>query len=170
MQQNPSSERVCNGSLRIICSLRDLQFSKLIDVYSESLGLTAGDSSQGRLDAEQDLYAFLRIFLENGFYGVWEEDGRYLSALRLEPYKDGLLLEAVETDPNFRNQGHAKKLMRAILAYVGENQRCPVYSHVKKDNAGSLALHKSCGFRQVSDCASYVDGSASWDACTFCYP
>lgn len=168
MQQSPSSERVCNGSLRIIRSLRELQFSKLLDVYSGSMYSSC--ATQKQLEAEQDFYAFLRDFFKTGFYAVWELNGRYVSALRLEPYQDGLLLEAVETAPAHRNQGYATSLLNAALAYVMEDLHCPVYSHIKMDNLPSLALHKACGFRKILDYVSYIDGSVARDACTFCYP
>ena len=169
MQQSPSLEKACNGSLKIVRSLRDLQFSKLLDVYSESLDSACG-SNQKRLDAEQDFYAFLRVFFQKGFYAVWEENGHYISALRLEPYKDGFLLEAVETAPDFRDQGYAKKLLKAVLEYIREQEICPIYSHVAKDNLPSLSLHTACGFRKVANMAAYIDGSAGWNAYTFCYP
>ena len=167
MQQSPSLERVCNGSLRIIRNLRELQFSKLLDVYSGSLYSSC--STQKQLEAEQDFYAFLREFFKSGFYAVWELNGRYVSALRLEPYQDGLLLEAVETAPAQRNQGYAKRLLNSALAYVTEYQSCPVYSHVKKDNDPSLALHRACGFQKILDYASYIDGSVARDARTFVF-
>lgn len=167
MQQSPSSERVCNGAFKIVRSLRELEFSKLLDVYSGSLYSSV--SVQRQLEAEQDFYAFLREFFKNGFYAVWEFNGSYVSALRLEPYQGGLLLEAVETVPEHRNQGYAKCLLNAALAYVIQNKQCPVYSHVKYNNLPSQALHKACGFRKMLDYASYIDGSVSWDACTFVF-
>ena len=165
-QQNPSLEKACNGSLRIFRDLRHLQFSKLLDVYSESL-YSACHSNQKRLDAEQDFYAYLRVFFQSGFYAVWEEDDRYISALRLEPYQGGLLLEAVETAPDFRKQGFAKKLLNAVLEYIREKETFPVYSHVAKDNLPSLGLHKACGFTRIAEFAVYIDGSVRQNSCTF---
>lgn len=166
MQQNPSSEKACNGSFAIIRSLRDLQFSKLVDVYSGSM-FTSCSSNEQRLEAEQDFYAYLRVFFQSGFYAVWEAGDRYISALRLEPYQDGLLLEAVETAPDFRKQGFAKKLLNAMLEYIRERENCPIYSHVAKNNLPSLALHNGCGFTRIAEFAVYIDGSVSQDACTF---
>ena len=99
-------------------------------------------------------------------YALWVEDGRYRSALRLEPYEDGLLLEALETAPKYRRQGYAEKLMRAVQEAFPQK----IYSHVSKRNKASLAIHEKCGFRQVLDYARYIDGSVAHNAITLCYP
>ena len=161
--------------LHIFEKLRDLSFSGLMEVYEEGNRENAEefwpdlDASQQMIRAEQEFYQYLReIFFptDQARYYVWEEEGRYLSALRLEPYRDGMLLEALETHPQYRRKGYASRLIRAV------QEVCPgmkIYSHVGKRNAPSLKTHESCGFRRISEQAVYADGSVNSRSCTLCW-
>lgn len=161
--------------LRIFSHLSELDFEKLISLYQEGNQENAREfyphlaHGEAILRAEEDFYSYLRedFFHQKGaFYCVWEENGLYLSALRLEPCGDGLLLEALETHPDHRGKGFAKKLIRAVQSHLGKG---PVYSHVSKRNEASLATHRSCGFAAEADYARYIDGSISRNACTLCW-
>lgn len=165
--------------LKRICSLKDLDFSNLMAVYEESNRFNGAEQYPGlseaeqRLQAEQNFYAYLQqvFFTEDGaFYAVWIENAKYVCALRMEPYKDGMLLEALETMPAFRNKGYAKKLIRAVLTHLQHQQCGPVYAHVNKKNRASLAVHRSCGFQRVLEHAVYIDGSVMSNSCTLRYP
>ena len=101
-------------------SIRDLSFSRLMEVYIEGNLENAEefypDLTEGQklMQAEQDFYQYLnKVFFRtsDAVYAIWEEQGTYVSALRLEPYRDGLLLEAFETAPPSRRQGYAEKLI-----------------------------------------------------------
>jgi GNAT superfamily N-acetyltransferase len=121
------------------------------------------------LKVEQDFYQYLReVFFatEGAIYAVWEEQGAYLSALRLEPFSDGLLLEALETHPEYRRKGYAKKLIDAVLPNLRHKNIKAVYSHVNKRNTASLQTHISCGFQRISEQATYIDGSVTKTSCT----
>lgn len=134
--------------LKIVKKLSQLNFAELMRVYSPN-----------SLQAEQDFYDYLRrdFFRQEGvFYAVWEEDGVYISALRLEPFRDGLLLEGLETRPERRRQGYAKNLLSQVL----NETKKPVYSHIHKKNAASQAVHMVCGFVKIQNCAVYIDSSA----------
>lgn len=85
---------------------------------------------------------------ENAFCALWMEDGQYVSALRLKPGEDGLLLEALETRPDQRKQGCAFKLINAVLQEIGSQT---VYAHVSKRNAASLRTFQKCGFSILRD-------------------
>lgn len=146
-------------------SLRELQFSQLMEVYIEG-NLEKAEDGLSLLEAEQAFYQYLRedFFTARGaVYYIWAEQGRYVSALRLEPYKDGLLLEGLETAPEQRRKGYAGALIRGMLAV---EQTRPIYSHVHKNNTASLAVHEGCGFRRVAEYAAYIDGSVNDRACT----
>ncbi len=146
-------------------SLRELQFSRLMEVYIEG-NLEKAEDGLSLLEAEQAFYQYLKedFFTASGaVYYIWAEQGRYVSALRLEPYKDGLLLEGLETAPDQRRKGYAGALIRGMLAV--EKVR-PIYSHVHKNNTASLKVHEGCGFRRVAECAAYIDGSVNDRACT----
>ena len=156
-------------------SLRDFSFSKLMDVYIEGNMENAEecwpelDDGQKLLRAEQEFYQYLTdVFFRTpeAVYAIWEERGNYISALRLEPYRDGRLLEALETAPSRRRQGYGVQLIKAVQEQF-PNQR--IYSHVGKKNVASLRVHEKCGFRRISEYAAYIDGSVNQRACTLCW-
>lgn len=156
-------------------SLRDFSFSKLMEVYIEGNLENAEEfypdlpDGQKLMQAEQDFYQYLHeVFfcMPSAVYAVWEEQGRYLSALRLEPYRDGLLLEALETEPSSRRQGYAEQLICAVQNHFRDQK---MYSHVGKKNLPSLRVHEKCGFRRISEHAVYIDGSVNQRTCTLCW-
>ena len=153
--------------LLIAKRLEELDFSALMDIYSEgNLEKAEEYGDGGLLRAEREFYDYLRedFFRQlEAFYAVWTERGSYVSALRLEPYKDGWLLEALETAPDYRKKGYAKALMIAVLEYMDQNI---IYSHVLKRNEASLRTHYACGFRKYLDHVVYLDGSVSHRAVT----
>ena len=160
--------------LIIAKKLRDLDFRQLMDVYEEGNLENAAEfflrepKEQWLLLAEQSFHQYLRecFFQTQGaYYCIWEADGRYVSALRLEPYQDGLLLEALETRPGCRNKGYASALISAVLEYVGDEK---VYSHVSKRNTASRNVHIKCGFQKIHDHAVYADGSVTTNSVTLC--
>lgn len=148
-------------------SLQQLQFGQLMEVYIEGNLEKAAETSL--LQAEQDFYQYLLdcfFATPDAVYAVWIEDGEYVSALRLEPYKDGLLLAALETAPRHRRKGYASKLVEAILAEFSGRK---IYSHVGKSNEASLLVHERGGFRKIADSATYLDGSFNDRAFTLCH-
>ena len=150
--------------------LRDLRFSQLSQVYFQPL---VDRCDQHLLDNEQMFYQYLHdVFFktENAFYAVWLEAGEYVSALRLEPYKDGYLLAGLQTHCKRRNNGYAESLVGAVIDNMKEcNKYLKIYAHVKKDNVASIRVHEHCGFKKIADLAVYIDGSVASDAYTFCY-
>lgn len=160
--------------LKIIRSMKDLQFGQLMAVYEEGNRLNGEefwpDLSEGQkiLRAEQDFYQYLKECFfptEGAYYGVWVEGNTYVSALRLEPYRDGLLLEALETVPTHRQRGYAKALIQAVLL---KEQGRKIYAHIHKGNLPSIRTHESCGFCRISDHAVYIDGSVHPHSYTYC--
>lgn len=161
--------------LQIITTTQKLDFSQLMNVYRQSNSKIEAicypklDEMERRLEIEQDQYAFVREFLRapKSFIAVWSAEGVYHAALRVEPYSDGMLLEGVETSPDSRRQGYAKRLVQATVKYLAKSGKCRLYSHVSKKNTPSIALHKSCGFLRLYDHAVFIDGSV--DQNTFTY-
>ena len=156
-------------------NIRDLSFSRLMEVYIEGNLENAEefypDLTEGQklMQAEQDFYQYLNevFFRTSGaVYAIWEVQGSYVSVLRLEPYRDGRLLEALETAPSRRRQGYGVQLIKAVQEQF-PNQR--IYSHVGKKNVPSLRVHEKCGFRRISEYAVYIDGSVNRRACTLCW-
>ena len=160
--------------LQIARKMSELDFASLMEVYEE------GNRENGEelwpelpeglqiLRAEQAFHQYLRecfFATPEAVYCVWQEKGRSVSALRLEPYQDGLLLEALETAPSFRRMGYACRLLEAVLRQFGQQK---IYSHVSKRNTASLRTHEKCGFHRVADHAAYADGSYMANHVTFC--
>lgn len=159
--------------LNIYRKLDGLRFGELMLVYGESNRQNAldkyprMDKNVGLITVEQDFYSYLHnVFFktEGAFYAILEEDGIYICALRMEPYRDGLLLAALETRPQYRGKGYARKLILSVLSQVSGK----VYSHVDKQNSPSLAVHYACGFEKIGDGAVYLDGSSAPWCITFC--
>ncbi len=158
--------------LLIIDKLKELNFSQLMDVYEEGNRENAEefwpdmDAGQQILRAEQEFHQYLReIFFptQDAVYCIWQERGKYVSALRLEPYRDGLLLEALETAPAHRRKGYALHLIQAVQMTYPDRK---IYSHVSKRNVASLRTHEKCGFQRIAENAVYADGSVTDRSCT----
>ena len=157
--------------LHLAYKFHQLNFAKLMEVYAEGnkengrLYFTELPENEQLLRTEQSFYQYLAqsfFHTDGAVYAIWEEEGSYCSALRLEPYQDGLLLEALETAPAFRRKGYATALLLAVRKqFPGK-----IYSHVHRQNAASLAAHQSCGFVQILDYARYIDGSVARNAVT----
>ncbi len=159
--------------LKVARSLRELNFSQLMEVYAESNRENGEEfypqlsGGERLLQAEQDFYEYLRnsfFRTEGAYYALWVEKETCVSALRIEPYKDGVLLEALETAPDHRRKGYAKQLIQAVL-----NGEKKVYSHVGKRNIASLKVHEACGFQRISEQAVYIDCSVNAKCCTLCF-
>lgn len=160
--------------LKIFDSLEDIDIRRLKEVYEES------NANNGRISwpqlpenlqilyAEQDFYTCLASFFRcsGAKYAVWELSGRYVCAARIEPYDNGLLLSGLETLPDYRNMGHASSLVAAVIAELKRSGHGTLYSHVAKNNAASLAVHRRCGFEIASQSAVYVDGTTVSDCFT----
>lgn len=160
--------------LLLVRSMKDLRFGDLMAVYSQTNRSDGAarypEETPARQEmlAEQDFFRYLQdcfFKTRDAVYAIWVENGQYVSALRLEPHRNGFLLAGLETAPEHRRKGYAKKLMEAALH---EKTGRPVYSHVRKQNKPSLDVHLKCGFRIVSNAAVYTDGSAEWGAFTLC--
>ena len=146
--------------LKLIYSMADLDSEQLLFIYKEHA-----------LD-EWDFLSYLRedFFCQpDAMYAVWVEDSRYRSAVRLEHYGEGFLLHSLETAPNDRRKGYAYNLLIHCLEYLQSIDCKIVYSHIEKSNRSSLALHKKCGFKLVSDSARYIDGTVTQNSCTMRY-
>ncbi len=163
--------------LQIITSHAQLDFGQLMQVYHQSL-LKSGrennpdfDENRQLLEAEQDFYLFLKSFLreKGSVCAVWISEGKYVSALRAEPYRDGVLIEGLETAPTCRRQGYAKLLLRGILEYLNERGAEKIYSHIQRDNIPSIRTHLSCGFVCICDYAAYIDGSVDHKSSTYLF-
>lgn len=164
--------------LVVIRSMRDLLFGQIMAVYEQS-HLEQGrqqwpDEAEGRqlALAEQAFFDYLRqcfFTLPGATICVWQVDGRYVSALRLEPWKDGLLLTGLETAPEQQGKGYACDLIRGVQGYLAQQGTVRLYSHINKHNKASIAVHKKCGFKKILDHANFLDGSIDCYSGTYIY-
>lgn len=160
--------------LKIVRSLQDLDFRKLMDVYQEGNKITGKEvypnlpENLQILYAEQDFYTYLQTFFKEptARYAVWVVNGRYVSALRYESYNDGLLVNALETMPTERNRGFATLLIRSVQDFLRSQGNGILYSHISKDNMTSVKVHLSSGFQIISHEATYLDGAVRSDSYT----
>ena len=164
--------------LKIFTSISQLNTEQLLLVYRQSnsengrhIHRALETKEQVRL-AEDAFLSYLReefFAIRGSFYAVWVSDGAYKAALRMEPYKDGLLLTALETAPQERRKGYAFTLLTHMLEYTQTLGYKYIYSHVEKHNVASLGSHYKCGFRRIADSAVYIDGTVTQKSCTLCY-
>ncbi len=161
--------------LRLVYRLQGLNFAELMDVYEEGNRENGAEfypelpQAQQLLRAEQDFYQYLQEGFFNRLgdvYCLWVPERACVAALRLQTYRDGLLLEALETAPKQRRKGHASALVQAVQKEFPGRK---IYVHISKQNHPSIALHEGCGFRRISDSAVYADGSVTNRANTYLY-
>ena len=164
--------------LVIARTLEELDFPQLMKIYiegnqehGEEFWPKKTPEEQIRL-SELDFLSYLRdsFFAKQGtVYMIWQVDNRYVSALRLEPNRDGLLLEALETLPEERRKGYAISLIAAVQEWLRDSGKSKLYSHVSKKNVPSLKTHMHCGFEVYLDYAVYSDGRLNQNAYTMHY-
>ena len=143
--------------LKICTDFSGLDFERLCRIYGY-------DCAQ-----QNRFYDYLRedfFRTKDAFYAVWVVADEYVSALRMEPFEDGYLLEAIQTVKTARRKGYAKSLLEAVLNSRFFANALPVYAHIFKNNHASMELHRVCGFRQYLDYAAFIDGTVSANACT----
>lgn len=164
--------------LKVARTMNKLPFGQLMQVYAKSNAATARrrfpheTAERGIALAEQEAYDYLRncfFRLEGAMCCLWMENEICVSALRLEPWKDGLLLTGLETAPERRNKGCACALIRAVQAFLREQGVVKLYSHIDKKNAASIHIHEKCGFRGIADHAAYLDGSVDSRSVTYLF-
>ena len=94
--------------LKLIYHMRELDFHSIVRLYKND-SFEAYDVEY-RFAAEHAFCHYLREVLftiKDAFYAVWIERNQYIAVLHVEPYRDGMLLEALETSQKNRRQGYA---------------------------------------------------------------
>lgn len=144
-----------------ITSPSEVDDKKLMSIYAEgNLENTdyfypqIADKSEAIAKVEQDFCNYIKTEFLNGSnaYYVWENDGIWVSALRLYCISDGFYyLEALETAREFRKQGYATLLLNAVAELLKANGRFKICDCVSKKNVASLNTHKKCGFKIVDE-------------------
>lgn len=104
-------------------------------------------------------YEFFR--LPGAALYLWLEGHGAVCALRIEPWKDGCLVTALQTASGCENRGYATMLLQAVLAELGQQGRGRVYAHIRHGNGASIRVHEKCGFRRIADTARLLDGTVT---------
>lgn len=147
--------------VKIVRAFRDLDMDDLAAVY--------GLDSAAKFEEYKELQDYLREDFFNvpgAFYALLEAEGTCVSVLRAEPYRDGFIIEALETRTDARSKGYATKLLQTVVLRSEIPADIPVYAHIHKKNVASLRVHRACGFKDFLDYAVYIDGSVYHHSCT----
>lgn len=139
----------------------DIDFDKLMEVYYESNMENIEKSSYFSVESidafrekeifdnyKKDYINYLKEdFLANkeNYIAIIRNKDTYLSALRLHYEEDCYLIEALETNPDFRNRGYGEKLLKSVL--IKFPKKTVFNSEVGLNNKKSLGLHKKLGFK-----------------------
>lgn len=140
----------------------DLDERKLMDIYSESNFENTDyffpdmrDKKEAVRKVEEGFLGFLKdeFFSQSGSeYWVLESDGVWVSALRLSRIEKGLYyLEALETRPDCRRQGHAACLLDGVIDELKKAGPFRICDCISKRNTASIKTHEKCGFRIESE-------------------
>lgn len=139
----------------------DIDDNKLMAVYAESNFENTDyfypeitDKTEAVKKVEYNFCNYIKTEFLNltNIYYVWEHDGIWVSALRLNYVKDNIyFLEALETAPDFRKQGYATQLLTAVINDLKTKGTFKICVCVGKNNIASLHTHKKCGFNIVSE-------------------
>lgn len=116
--------------------------------------------------ASEEFYFYLcsSFFPVGGLYFVYEENGRYISSVRFDPYEDGYLLNALCTASDVRRKGHGTRLVEFAFMNLYHSN---IYSHVSERNVISRKFHEKLEFSVLHNYARMLDGSVRNDHLTY---
>ncbi|MCR5808229.1 MAG: GNAT family N-acetyltransferase [Clostridiales bacterium] len=160
--------------LLIIRDISLIDKRKFFGIYEESTRENAEEFYPGMeinaavKKAEGEFTEFLEEFMsrpENSYW-ILEEDGVWVSALRLTQTEPGFYyLEALETRPDSRRRGCAARLIAAVTDELKKQGPFRICDCVSKRNLPSIRTHEACGFRIASDAGfDYLSSETrDWD-------
>ena len=162
--------------LKIAHTVRELDITQLTAVYAQSNQQRAEQGYPHLSDydrsvrVQQDMYNDLLSFFEqpDSVYALWLVDGNYVSAMRVENFRDGVIVTGLETAPDHRRQGYATMLLDAAVNWLSDFGVSKIYSHVEKSNKASLYVHERCGFEVLCDYAKLLDDTVTIAYATLC--
>ncbi|MCM1194398.1 MAG: GNAT family N-acetyltransferase [Firmicutes bacterium] len=139
----------------------DLDVNKLMSIYVEGNFENTDyfypeitDKTEAVKKVEHDFCNYIKTEFLNGenVYYVWENDGVWVSALRLYCIEENFYyLEALETAPDFRKKGYATLLLTSVINELKLKGHFKICVCVGRNNIASLNTHKKCGFKIVSE-------------------
>ena len=150
--------------LHKIVSFEEIDGRKLMDLYQEGnvenieyFYPEMENKTLALQKCEENFLEFVRTDFfqrEGSEYWILEEDGVWVSALRLNKIDSGhYYIEALETHPEFRRKGYASCLLSGVIADLKKRGPFRLSDCVGKKNEASIQTHKKCGFEIVSEAA-----------------
>lgn len=108
---------------------------------------------------------------EGGVLFVEAEEGRYLSAVKLYPWKEPgrWHVEALETRPEERGKGYGARVLSGAVRTMEKAGAVEILSDVAKTNEASIRTHLRCGFRREAERWTEADGAVTDKRCTMVY-
>lgn len=148
--------------LKVVNSLEPWVFSELLHFLEENIQELPVFQAYD-MHKTQAYYDELISFFQqdHGMLFLWEEQGTFVSACRIEADQDRCLLHDLATKPSERQKGYGRKLLLATIDYLKDQRIRSICVHVKKNNIPSISLHSSVGFVKVKDSAHLLDGTVS---------
>lgn len=155
-----------------IKSYSELDERRMMDLYSEGNIENAEDlypdedRAQAVLKVEESFLDFLKnkfFAAEGSEYFILVENDEWISALRTSRIRDELYyMEALETRPDMRQRGYAKKLLLEVLGELKKRGKFELYCCVSKKNEPSIRTHLAAGFSIVAENGySYLQNSTN---------
>ena len=155
-----------------IKSYYELDGRRLMDLYSQSNIENAKElyPDENRAQAVRLVEEGFLDFLKNKFfasegseYFILFENGEWVSALRTSRIRNDLYyMEALETRPDMRQCGYAKKLLLEVLGELKKRGKFELYCCVSKKNEPSIRTHLAARFAIVSENGySYLQNSTN---------
>lgn len=160
--------------LKWIEDINQLSFYNLMQIYTETnlkdveFNYPYLHGNEALFCVESSFYHFLNdvFFKTKGAkYAIWIQNNKWVSALRLEPFVDGMLISGLETHPDHRNCGYAKYLLNGVISQM--NSGLKVYAHIDPNNLASIAVHTRCGFNKISSCSHMLNGNIDMNMDTY---
>lgn len=153
------TERMGITMLVKVNELNEKEQRLLMDLYEDGNIKNASyfypdiqDIEVGKKKVEENFIAYIKneFFINDGnIYYVWEEDGVWISAMRIYKINNNLYyIEALATHPNYRKQGFEEKLMRGVIEDLKVNGEFEMNSMTSKENIASQRTHEKCGFNK----------------------
>lgn len=155
--------------LRILNAVDEETIDRLFAVYRQSMEDLSGRFEDGRI-MRREYARFLAEFIrEPGrLAAVEEEQGRWASALRaIETAPGAWFLEALETDPELRGRGHARRLLNNVAEYVSRRGGRQLACLIRRTNQASIAAHRACGFQPTDKAPVNWDGEPDEESVRF---
>lgn len=154
--------------LLIFESMNEEELKHLMGFYEDGNRINASrafpncDEEEALVKIEEGFTQWLREDFfpkEENTYYVLEENGQWVSALRLTKIEDFYYLEALHTPIIHRKKGYASKLMNAVIEHLKQQGSVHIRDNVRKGNIASMATHSKCGFDiEHEEAIDYLDG------------